>query len=170
MRCTRYVAVNEQIIFEIRLHWVVLVRVLLEAAAALVGAVAISVYVAVHGIGARFLLMLLWCAVLVVVARLMWHLLGWHRTRLLITSSRLVKVSGIISVRVQSLPLSKITDLSYDLDPTGRAIGYGKFSLETEGDHKNQLESIDHVPRPDRFYLLLCNGIFGDSPEPAVDE
>jgi uncharacterized membrane protein YdbT with pleckstrin-like domain len=170
VRNSRYVAVNEQITFQIRLHWIVLARVVLETAAALVGALAVSGYLVVHGGGARFLFTIVWCAVLVLAVRLGWHLLGWHRTRVLITSSRLIKMSGIISIRVESIPLSKITDLSYDLDPTGRLLRYGKFKLETEGDHKPQLENIEHVPRPDRFYLLLCDSIFGGAPEPAADD
>ncbi|WP_255360487.1 PH domain-containing protein [Frankia sp. EI5c] len=100
--------------------------------------------------------------------RLLWRLLDWRCTSVMITSSRLVRRSGIITVRVQSIPMSKITDLSYDLDPTGRVLGYGSFTLETEGDHTSELEKIDHVPRPDRFYLLFCNSIFGGAPETSA--
>ncbi|OHV27579.1 hypothetical protein BBK14_20225 [Parafrankia soli] len=170
MRNHRYLAANEQTIVQIRLHWVVIARLVLGTAAILVGVLALSIYSRTHGAGAGFLLTLLWWVALAAVVRLLWRLLDWHRTNLLITSSRMIKVSGIISLRVQSIPLSKITDISYTLDPNGRVLGYGKFAMETEGDHASELEKIDHVPRPDRFYLLLCNSIFGGSPEPAAGD
>ncbi|MEX5632479.1 PH domain-containing protein [Parafrankia sp. FMc2] len=165
-----YLAANEQTVVQIRLHWVVLARVVLETAAALVGVVAIAVYSAGRDVNVRVVVTLLWWVALAAVVRLLWRLLDWHRTCLLITTSRLIKVSGIISTRVQSIPLSKITDLSYNLDPNGRVLGYGAFELETEGDHTSDLEKLQHVPHPDRFYLLLCDSIFGGSPEPAVDD
>lgn len=170
MRDSRYLAANEQAVVQIRLHWVVLARLILGTAVVLGGALAVSVYSTVHDAGADFLITLLWWVALAAVIRLLWRLLGWYRTSLLITSSRMIKVSGIISTRVQSIPLSKITDLSYTLDPNGRVLGYGRFVMETEGDHTSELEKVDHVPRPDRFYLLLCNSIFGDSPAPAADD
>ncbi len=170
MRVAKYLAVNEQAVTDIRQHWVVLARVILETVVGLVAVLAIALYSAAHGGGGRVLVTLLWWVALAAVVRLAWRVLSWDRTRLLITTSRLVRVSGIISVKVQSIPMSKITDLSYTMDPNGRLLGYGAFVLETEGDHKSDLEKLAHVPRPDRFYLLLCDNIFGGSPAPAVDD
>ncbi|MCL9797322.1 PH domain-containing protein [Frankia sp. AgKG'84/4] len=170
MKVSRYLAVNEQAVTNVRLHWVVLARVILETVAGLVAVLAIAIYSATHGGGGKVLVTLLWWMALAAVVRLAWRVLDWDRTRLLITTSRLVRVSGIISTKVQSIPMSKITDLSYTMDPNGRLLGYGAFVLETEGDHKSDLEKLAHIPRPDRFYLLFCDSIFGSSPEPATDE
>ncbi len=170
VRNYEFLAADEQAIVRIRLHWVVIARFVLGTAAILIGVLALTIYSEAHDTGAGFLITLLWWVVLAAVLRLLWHLLDWHRTSLLITSSRMIKVSGIISLRVQSIPLSKITDISYTLDPNGRVLGYGKFAMETEGDHSSELEKIDHVPRPDRFYLVLCDSIFGGSPEPAAGD
>ncbi|MCK9924929.1 PH domain-containing protein [Frankia sp. AgPm24] len=170
MRIDGYLANNEHLTVQIRLHWVVVARVVLETAGVLAVAIAVSLYDAVHHAGIGVLVTLLWWVALAVVLRLMWRLLGWYLTVLLITNTRLVKASGILSRRIQSLPLSKITDLSYKLDPNGRLLGYGTFEMETEGDHVSALEKLEHVPRPDRFYLRLCDGIFGGAPEPALDD
>ncbi|CAO5154025.1 YdbS-like PH domain-containing protein [Frankia sp. AiPs1] len=170
MRYDSYLATNEDLSFQIRLHWVVFARVVLETVGVLAAAAAISVYTTVRHAGAHLLVTLLWWVAVAAVVRLLWRLLDWHLTVLLITSSRIMRVSGIVSRRVQSMPLSKITDLSYTLDPNGRLLGYGTFAMETEGDHKHALEKVEHVPHPDRFYLRLCDSIFGGAPEPAVDD
>lgn len=170
MRINGFLAVNEQAVAHFRLHWVVLARVVLGTAAALVVVLAISVFATSRNADTGVLVSLLWWAVLALVVRLLWRVFDWHRNRLLITSSRLIRVSGIISTKIESIPLSKITDMSYELDPNGRVLGYGTFKLETEGDHKSALEKLTHVPRPGAFYLLLCDCIFGGAPEPAAEE
>lgn len=170
MRVHRYLAANEQEVLQSRQHWVVLARVFAETFGILVAALALSGYFAARGGGVEFLVTLLWWGVLAVVVRLLWRLLDWSRVCMVITDSRMMKISGIISIKVQSIPMSKITDISYNLDPTGRLLGYGAFALETEGDHTSDLEKIEHVPHPDHFYLLLCNSIFGAAPEPAADD
>ena len=170
MRDSRYLAANEQMVVQVRLHWVVLARVILETVAVLVGVLAVSIFFAARDVGPRSFVALLWWVALAAVVRLLWRLLDWHRTYLLITSSRLVKASGIVSTKVQAIPLSKITDLAYNQDLNSRMLGYGEFVMETEGDHTSDLEKIDHVPVPDRFYLLLCNSIFGGGPGPAADD
>ncbi|MCK9897916.1 PH domain-containing protein [Frankia sp. AgB32] len=167
---SRYLAVNEELSFQIRLHWVVLARLVLASAVGLVAVLALSVYAGTRHAGGHLLVTVLWLAALALFVRLAWRVLGWHRTRLMITTSRLVKVSGIIATRVQSIPLAAVTDLSYTQDPNGRLLGYGTFKLETEGDHSSDLEKLEHIPRPNRFYLLLCDSIFGSSPEPVADE
>ncbi|EFC81860.1 hypothetical protein CcI49_14460 [Frankia sp. CcI49] len=170
VRNYRFLAANEQAIVRIRLHWVVLARVVLETVAVLVGVVALNIYAAAHGRGGGILITLLWWGALAAVLRLLWRMLTWYCTILLVTNSRFVKVSGIISLKVQSIPMSKITDLSYTLDPNGRVLGYGTFALETEGDHKSELEKLEYVPQPDQFYLLFCNSIFGGAPEPTTGD
>jgi membrane protein YdbS with pleckstrin-like domain len=169
MRNVRYLAAHEELVIAVRPHWAVLARVLLETASAVVGVLAVSVFFAAKGIDAGFLVTLLWWAVLVLVIRMLWKFLDWHVTSLMITNTRLMRLSGIFYRTIQTIPLAKITDMSYDRDPLGRLLGYGDFKLETEGDHVSALEKIRHVPNPDRIYLRFCDAIFGASPAANTD-
>jgi len=83
--------------------------------------------------------------------RAVWKWFEWQIERVLVTNKRIVEVSGIITRRVASMPLAKVTDLTYQRGPLARALNYGELTLESAG-QKQALESILYIPRPDDFY------------------
>nr|WP_322750269.1 MULTISPECIES: PH domain-containing protein [unclassified Frankia] len=101
---------------------------------------------------------------------MLWKLIDWQVTHIMITDRRLLKVSGIISRKVQTMPLTKITDMAYNRDPLGRIFGYGEFVVETAGDDAGALAKLQYLPRPDRLYLTLCDMTFGGAPSPTGDD
>jgi membrane protein YdbS with pleckstrin-like domain len=98
--------------------------------------------------------------------RAVWRWLEWQIERVLVTNKRIVDVSGIITRRVASMPLSKVTDLTYRRGPLARLFNYGELILESAGQHQ-ALESITYIPRPDNFYRdfteMLNNAPLGPS-------
>ena len=83
--------------------------------------------------------------------RAIWRWFEWQIERVLVTNKRIVEVSGIITRRVASMPLAKVTDLTYQRTPLARALNYGEIILESAGQNQ-ALESIAYIPRPDDFY------------------
>lgn len=93
-------------------------------------------------------LILLACA-----ARFAWAYALWYKDRFVLTGNRILSTSGFITTSVVSMPLSKITDLTYSRSLGGVVLGYGKLHLESAG--QMQLESIDYLPDPDHFYRCV---------------
>jgi membrane protein YdbS with pleckstrin-like domain len=88
---------------------------------------------------------------MVFTIRVIWKWFEWQIERVLVTNRRIVEVSGIITRRVASMPLAKVTDLTYRRSPLARFLNYGELILESAGQHQ-ALESISYIPRPDQFY------------------
>ncbi len=103
--------------------------------------------------------------VLVVVALVFLGRLGfkfweWHRDLLFITGKRIIAVRGIITRRVEMMPLGKLTDMSYIRTPVGQVLGYGTFRLESAGQDQ-ALGTLSPIPDPDASYRHVQNLLFG---------
>jgi hypothetical protein len=62
------------------------------------------------------------------------------------------------------MPLSKVTDMSFQRSSLGRILGYGEFILESAGQDQ-ALRVVDHLPYPEQLYLEVCGLIFKDKEE-----
>ncbi len=80
------------------------------------------------------------------------------------TDKRLLLRSGLWTRRIDMMPVSKVTDMSYERPFTGRVFGYGTFILESAGQDQ-ALSRISYLPDSDRLYRETLTVIFGD-PEP----
>ncbi len=86
----------------------------------------------------------------VFLARFSWDFGLWWVDRYILTTERILSLSGIITKSVISMPLGKITDLAYSRTLAGRLLGYGSINLESAG--QRGLEKIEFLPDPDHFY------------------
>ena len=67
------------------------------------------------------------------------------------------------------MPLTKVTDMSYNRSPLGRLLGYGTFVMESAGQDQ-ALHTVGWVADPDRTYRAMCAEIFGvDNTERGPD-
>lgn len=165
LRDTKYLASQERLVMMVRLHWAVLLTIFLQTVGAIVLALAVNILLR----DANLVTTLLWYFALFMILRMLWKVADWHFDHLMITNKRLLKVSGIFFRKVQTMPLTKITDLTYNRDPLGRLLGYGEFVVESAGQDQ-ALSKIQYLPRPDRLYLTLCDMTFGGAPSPAGDD
>ncbi len=150
-----YLFGGEQVALETRRHAVVLLK---PALFPFFGLVLVSAY------PLRFTLIVL----LACIGRFAWSYLLWFKDRFVLTDNRIISTSGLITTSVVSMPLSKITDLTYTRSVGGRLLGYGKLHLESAG--QIQLESIDHLPDPDHFYRCVMAFALGPPPEDVEEE
>ena len=59
------------------------------------------------------------------------------------------------------MPLSKVTDLTFERTLDGRMLGYGTIIVESAGQIQ-ALNQINYMPRPEEIYEALSELIFGE--------
>jgi uncharacterized membrane protein YdbT with pleckstrin-like domain len=163
-----YLTHSERVMLHTRRHYATLLpplalTVAVVAAAALLGSLT-SPYRSDHPIDT-----LLGAVAIAFVVRFLWRSLLWWCDRVMVTDERMLEISGILTRRVASTPLSKLTDLTYRRSLAGRLLGYGQLVLETPGQHQ-ALTNIDYLPHPDDFYRTLTELVMSHlGPAPAEE-
>jgi uncharacterized membrane protein YdbT with pleckstrin-like domain len=79
-------------------------------------------------------------------------------TRYVITTFRVMRVSGIITRRNVWIPWVKITDLSFRQSLLGRAFGYATIRIESANEESG-LQDLSDLKEPIRFNLILVEMI-----------
>ncbi len=126
----KYLLPHEQEIIAVRQHPAVLIG---PSVLALDGLLAAGVLTAtiLHGNGS--LVTVVWIAWLALFARMIWKAVNWADTFFVVTSRRMLLVSGVLVRKVAMLPLVKVTDMSFHRSSTGRLLGFGEFIIESAG-------------------------------------
>lgn len=151
----RYLAQGEEIVAALRKHPTVLLGPLALAALALFAAAALG-FVTSPGESSDFVDTVFGIVALGAVGRLMWKVAGWYVDRIYVTSSRVFEVSGVFTRRVASMPLQRVTDMTYSRSIPARLLGYGSLRLESAGQDQG-LTELDHLPKPDDVYRTLTS-------------
>ena len=79
----------------------------------------------------------------------------------MVTSQRLLLTQGIIVRKVNMMPLTKVTDMSFQRSLLGQLLGYGEFIVESAGQDQ-ALSHVTFLPYPEQLYLEVCGLIFKD--------
>ena len=88
---------------------------------------------------------LLWYgAVVGVVVALVHSFVEW-RDVFVVTNWRVVRLSGVLTVRVATMPINRILDMTMTRPPVGRVLGYGHFVFESAAQEQG-LREIRFVP------------------------
>jgi uncharacterized membrane protein YdbT with pleckstrin-like domain len=155
----RYLLPHERQVITVRLHPAVLIRPVAETLAGLALAALISALAAKGSADVLIGIWLLWAVLLVRLVAKIWE---WWDDHFVVTSARLLLATGVFTKKVNMMPLSKVTDMSFQRSSLGRILGYGEFVVESAG--KDQaLSRIDHLPYPEQLYLEVCGLIFKDT-------
>ena len=131
---------QEEVCFDSRLHGAALARPLGQAlalAAAGVVLVALPYPLLVAGVP-------LLAIAAAIAVRAVWQ---WDRTRLILTTDKLVVVHGTLKRRTAAVRLRQVDKLEIEETPLGRLIGYGTL---VAGDFE-----IAYVAEPKRVYGLV---------------
>ena len=162
----RYLLDGEQIVTAVHQHWAKVAEPVASIVAGLVLVLALDSSVpASLGLLAN----LLWWAWFVLVGRAIWKVLEWRHDWFVATDKRLILTYGLITQKVAMMPLTKVTDMSYNRSPLGRLLGFGTFVMESAGQDQ-ALHTVEWVPDPDHTYRAICAQIFGvDDHERMLD-
>jgi uncharacterized membrane protein YdbT with pleckstrin-like domain len=157
----KYLLPNERQVITVHKHPAILIRPIFEVLLGLAIAAWLSNSVA-HGNGTAILVIWLLWALLVI--RLAVKVLDWSVEYFVVTSQRFVLATGVIVRKVNMMPLTKVTDMSFQRSAMGRLLGYGEFILESAGQDQ-ALSNVDYIPYPEQLYLEVCGLIFKDKEE-----
>ena len=151
---------GERAIVAVRHHWLSLSREIGAAVAATVLAFVVDVKVPTSEGGPMLLhnlsLLLWWGA----MAWLAWTWLNWRREWFVATDKRFLLFYGFIRRKVAMMPLTKVTDMTFDQSLLGRIVGYGTFVMESAGQGQ-ALSVVAYVPNAQVHYQAICSELFG---------
>lgn len=151
---------GERAIVAVRHHWLSLSREIAAAVAATVLAFVVDVRVPTSEGGPMLLhnlsLLVWWGA----MGWLVWTWLNWRREWFVATDKRFLLFYGFIRRKVAMMPLTKVTDMTFDQSLLGRIVGYGTFVMESAGQGQ-ALSVVAYVPNAQVHYQAICSELFG---------
>lgn len=162
----RYLLPNEQQVITVRRHPAVLIG---PSVLALVGLLAAGVLTATVLHGNNVLVYTVWIGWLVLFGRMIWKAINWAVDFFVVTSHRILLTSGVLTRKVAMMPLTKVTDMSFQRTFAGRLLGFGEFIVESAGQDQ-ALRNIDHIPYPEQLYLEVCGMLFGSDDQASQNE
>lgn len=162
-RVRRFTLPNERIVIATRHHLAMIVQPILICVAAVLVAIGVDVFSAPGSTGLRTVF---WVVALGAFLYMSWYLAHWLGDFFIVTHKRVMHTTGIINKKVATLPLGKVVDFTYDQDLLGRIFGYGRFNMESAGEHP--LGRVSYVARPLRTYLEISNLLFGPGAPPGA--
>ena len=114
--------------------------------------------------GNGIVILVIWILWGIVFLNLVVKVFEWSETYFVVTSQRFLLATGLLTRKVNMMPLAKVTDMSFQRSAMGRIFGYGEFILESAGQDQ-ALNKIDYLPYPEQLYLEVCGLIFRDKDE-----
>lgn len=159
---SKYLLPREVQVFSIRRHPAALAPYAFEAFGGFLAAVVLNATLA-RSVSMK---LIVWIGAGLLAGQLLWALATWSVGYLVMTSQRLITVSGLIKRRVTMIPVSDLTDMGFERSGPGRRLGYGAFILEVRG----RRAVYNCIPYPEQLYLLVCSALFPERPEEPLDE
>ncbi len=159
----KYLLPHERQVVTVRKHPAVLMGPISLTAAGLIVAAVLSYTLLRHESTLRNVVWIAWLGLL---AWLLWNAAEWGVGYFVVTSTRMIQTTGLVTRRVDMMPLVKVTDMSFQRSAMGRLLGYGEFILESAGQDQ-ALRTVTYIPYPEQLYLKVCELLF--KPEPAPE-
>lgn len=151
----RYLAAGEEPVLEVHRHGMVVAGPVLQTVAVLVGAALIGSFFSLDDTTDPIDTVVGLIAIFFAL-RLGWKLLVWRNEKIVVTDQRIFDVSGVLTRRVATVPLEKVTDMTYRRTIGGRVLGYGDLIFETAG-QAQAMDRIEFLPNPDDFYRTVTS-------------
>ena len=96
--------------------------------------------------------------VVAMAARAAIRVLRWSSfQRTYLTDRRIMEVDGFLGTKINSMPLTKVTDVMLHRSAMGEILGYGTFRVESAG-QEQALGRLDHLIEPELFHQLVVEG------------
>ncbi len=135
-----YLHSDESLIMLTRRHPATLISAIALVAAGLTVALLYSTSSRNSGI----IMILIWSAWGLLVLNLIYKALEWWEDCFVVTSKRMLLITGVVTRRSDSLDLDKVKDIDFERSASGRLLGYGSLVLQSAG--TNQKSQLDRVP------------------------
>jgi uncharacterized membrane protein YdbT with pleckstrin-like domain len=152
----RYLLPHERQVITVHQHPAVLIKPIGFLLIGLALAAFLSLEVA-HG--NSDVIIAIWAAFGVLFLWTVGKIVEWAMNYFVVTSQRLLLAQGILVRKVNMMPLTKVTDMSFQRSPLGQLLGYGEFIVESAGQDQ-ALSHVTYIPYPEQLYLEVCGLIF----------
>ena len=146
-----FLSPSERQLVNTRLHWLVPLRTIGQAAIAMPLAGLLLWILNSIAPGMVLLQVLLGLGAVFHQLWLGYVILRWRADHIIVTDKRLIRISGIVNVTVDAVHLSEITDTTYRRSFIGRILNYGTLVVKSAG-RSQSLERMDFVPSPAAIY------------------
>ena len=150
----RLLTEDEEVVVELRPHWAFLGRPLVVAVAVVVLAIAVAVNFPNASVVVLYVLLAL------VTGSALWlagRLVRWFASSFVVTNTRIIQRTGVLSRRGLELRLERVNQLSYHQSIPDRILRTGELQVEMGGD--TGLLVFDHVPRPAAVQSVITEQI-----------
>ena len=156
----RYLLPHERQVITVHQHPAVLIRpvVFLLAGLALAGWLTATIR---HN---QDVIIAVWVLLAILLFWVIGKIVDWVMNYFVVTSQRMLLAQGILVRKVNMMPLTKVTDMSFQRSPLGQILGYGEFIVESAGQDQ-ALSHVTYLPYPEQLYLEVCGLIFKDKEE-----
>src|SRR6266700_30056 len=154
----RYLLPDERSCITVRMHPAVLARPLILVSGLVSGGLVAARKLTSHSVRPE----IVWGASLPVLLYFLYRMAGWQETYFTVTNKRMILVSGLVVRKVAMMPLTKVTDMSFQRSAMGRVFGYGEFIVES-AEQEQALRSVNFLPYPEQLYLQVCDLLFPDA-------
>jgi len=142
----RLLSQGEELVMDLRPHWIALVYPLAATLLIVAGVVAALVYAP-----DSWPSWTRWAVVAVGLVLFLWwplpRLVKWATSHFVVTSDRLIHRSGWIAKRSMEIPLEKISDVRFHQTVFERMIGAGDLTIESPGEFGQ--ERFDDIRKPE---------------------
>jgi uncharacterized membrane protein YdbT with pleckstrin-like domain len=152
-----YLLPTERRVIRVRRHWAFIAVDIAQTAVVLLVLVVVQRLLPDTVLGDNIMFYL----ALVAVLRFTIFTILWWIEKLVVTDKRVILAEGFIVHKVGMMPISKVTDLTFERSLGGRIFGYGTVVVESAGQIQ-ALNRIDYLPRPEEVYEALSELIFGE--------
>jgi uncharacterized membrane protein YdbT with pleckstrin-like domain len=159
----RYLLPHERQVITVHQHPAVLIKPVAFLLGGLILATWLSLKVA-HG--DSDVIIGIWAAFGVLLAWTIGKIVDWWMNYFVVTSQRMLLAQGVLVKKVNMMPLTKVTDMSFQRTALGQLLGYGEFIVESAGQDQ-ALSHVTYIPYPEQLYLEVCGLIFKDENERA---
>ncbi len=155
---------TERRVLRVRMHWASTIKYVAIAVSIIVVVSLIQWLLTPLGATVWVLQTILFGVDVLTLLYLAYHLAWWWHEVIMVTDKRFVMVSGIFTEKIDMMPVSKVTDLTYFRSFMGIILNYGTLRIESAGQHQ-ALEFFDFIPDPKSVYEALTKLLFGGSPD-----
>lgn len=128
----RLLSGGEDLVMDLRPHWIALVIPLVETAVILA-----AVILALVKIPHSWPTVMRWLVVLAGIALFVWRplrrIVAWATSHFVVTTDRVIHRAGWFAKRSMEIPLENISDVRFNQTVFERAIGAGDLTLESPG-------------------------------------
>lgn len=96
-------------------------------------------------------------AILITAGRFIYVAAMWaFYERLYITNRRVISAAGFLGARIATMPLTRVTDISFRTSVLGELLGYGEIRIESAGQDQ-ALSLLEFLDKPPNFYEILVD-------------